>query len=260
MGAPLSETELHRDFPALDFGRDALFLDIDGTMIDIAPTPESVVVPESLKLSLTRLRERLDGALAVISGRTLSAIDELFAPVKFAAAGAHGAEVRLRPDGDVERRAPILGVVEKAALASIAKLDPRLRLEDKVYTMAIHYRAAPELEDTVIAAAKRDVGQLHEDLRILCGKAVIEVKSRGFDKGTGLAHLMRHSPFAGRRPIFFGDDLTDQDAMAALPQFAGLGISVGQHLSGAARQVSSPAQVRRWLSYLTGLNAPGDGL
>src|SRR5205823_1448070 len=187
---------------------------------------------------LTRVREHLGGALAVVSGRTLSAIDELFAPVKYAAAGAHGAEIRVSPNGGVDRCAPILGVAEKATLAAIAKLDPRLRLEDKVYTIAIHYRSAPELEQTVIDTVTKIVEELkEEDLSVLCGKAVVEVKPRGFNKGTGLSHLMKHSPFAGRRPIFFGDDITDEDAMAALPQFGGLGISVGQHLTGAAGQV-----------------------
>jgi trehalose 6-phosphate phosphatase len=253
-GAILPDPQIPEGFPAVDFDGDALFLDIDGTLIDIAPTPESVVVPESLKLSLTRMREKLGGALAVISGRTLSAIDELFAPVKFAAAGAHGAEIRLRPDGEVERRAPILGSAEKAALAEIVKLDPRLRMEDKVYTVAIHYRLAPELEDTVLAAVQSDVGKLHENLRIMRGKAVIEVKHHGFNKGTGLCELMKRAPFASRRPIFLGDDTTDQDAMAVLPQFGGFGISVGQRLAGADRQVSSPAEVRRWLAGLAGLD------
>lgn len=258
MSAGLSDAASDRGFPVLDFHRDALFLDIDGTMIDIAPTPESVVVPESLKLGLARVREKLEGALAVISGRTLSAIDELFAPVKFAAAGAHGAEIRLRPDGKVERCAPILGAAEKATLASIAKLDPRIRVEDKVYTMAIHYRLAPELEDSVIAAVESDVGKLQKNLRILRGKAVVEVKPHGFNKGTGLCELLKHSPFAGRRPIFFGDDVTDQDAMLVLPEFDGLGISVGQYLAGASRQVSSPEAVRRWLAGLAGLNERAD--
>lgn len=257
MGAVLPETS--DGFPAVDFDGDVLFLDIDGTLIDIAPTPESVVVPESLKLSLTRVREKFGGALAVISGRTLSAIDELFAPVKFAATGAHGAEIRRGPSTEVERYAPILGSAEKAALAEIVRLDPRLRLEDKVYTLAIHYRSAPELEDAVLEAVKRDVGKLQENLRILRGKAVIEVKHHGFNKGTGLCELMKHAPFASRRPIFLGDDTTDEDAMAVLPQLGGgLGISVGQRLAGAQRQVSSPAEVRRWLAALADLDQPTD--
>ena len=147
-------------FPQLDFARDALFLDIDGTIIDIAPTPEAVVVPESLKLSLSRIREMMDGALALISGRTLPAIDELFVPLKFAAAGAHGAEVRGEPEGPVERCATPLTIAERAAIAPVAKLDPRLRLEDKGYSMAVHYRSAPELESKVIGTVREEVSRL----------------------------------------------------------------------------------------------------
>src|SRR5690348_14945416 len=191
-------------FPALDFTHDALFLDIDGTIIDIAPTPESVIVPESLKLSLSRLRERLDGALALVSGRTLGAIDELFAPLKFAAAGAHGAELRVEPHGPVERRAVPLTSAEKAVFADLLKLHPEIRLEDKVYTLAVHYRLAPQFESTVISEVTARAQDLREDLRVLCGKYVVEVKTRGFNKGTGIRHIMEHALFAGRRPIFFG--------------------------------------------------------
>ncbi|HEX3651419.1 MAG TPA: trehalose-phosphatase [Rhizomicrobium sp.] len=236
--------------PSLDLMRDALFLDIDGTMIDIAPTPEAVVVPESLKLSLSRLREALGGALALISGRTLGAIDELFAPLKFTAAADHAAEIRLQPAGRVKHCAAPLSSAEKAAFAPVVKLDPRLRIEDKVYTLAVHYRLAPELGDTVIAAMRDTAAELHESLRVLCGKAVVEVKRHGFNKGTGLREIMLHPPFAGRRPIFLGDDVTDEDALAVLPEFSGLGISVGRLLPGATRQISSPAEVRLWLAQL----------
>jgi trehalose 6-phosphate phosphatase len=250
MGPALEESQGHAAFPSLNFARDALFLDIDGTIIDIAPTPEAVVVPESLKLNLSRLHEELGGALALISGRTLGAIDELFTPLKFTAAADHAAEIRLEPGGDVKHCAAPLTPAEKAAFAPIAKLDRRLRIEDKVYTLAIHYRLAPELGDTVIATMKDTAAKLHENLRILCGKAVVEVKKRGFNKGTGLREIMQHPPFAGRRPIFFGDDVTDEDALAVLPEYSGLGISVGRLLPGAERQVSSPEAVRVWLAQL----------
>ena len=237
-------------FPDIDFARDALFLDIDGTIIDIAPTPESVVVPESLKLNLVHVREKLSGALALLSGRTLGAIDQLFAPLKFAAAGAHGAEVRPGPDSDVEHCAAPLNAVEKAAFADIAKLDPRLRLEDKIYTLAIHYRSAMELENQVIGMVNERVQKLQENLRVMCGKAVVEVKRRGFNKGTGLRRLMQHAPFAGRRPVFFGDDVTDEDALAVLPDFGGIGRSVGRLLPGAGGMVATPNDVREWLGRL----------
>ncbi|MBV8801032.1 MAG: trehalose-phosphatase [Alphaproteobacteria bacterium] len=235
-------------FPQLDLGGDALFLDIDGTLIDIAPTPEAVVVPESLKIDLVRLRDKLSGALALLSGRTLGAIDQLFAPVKFAAAGAHGAEVRPAPDGAVKHCAQAMTAVEKAAFAEIAKVDPRIRIEDKVYTMAIHYRLAPEAEDLLIGLVNDRVGKLQENLRVLCGKAVVEVKRRGFNKGTGLRALMEHPPFAGRRPLFFGDDVTDEDALAVLPEFGGTGVSVGRLLPGATGMIERPAQLRHWLA------------
>jgi trehalose 6-phosphate phosphatase len=250
MTSALQLPPVEAGLPSLDLGRDALLLDIDGTIIDIAPTPEAVVVPETLKLSLSRLREELSGALALISGRTLGAIDELFTPLRFTAAADHAAEIRLEPGGDVKHCAAPLTPAEKAAFAPIAKLDPRLRIEDKVYTLAIHYRLVPELGDTVIAAMQDAAAKLHENLRVLSGKAVVEVKRPGFNKGTGLREIMQHPPFAGRRPVFFGDDVTDEDALAMLPKFSGLGISVGQLLPGAARQVSSPAEVRQWLAEL----------
>ena len=240
-------------FPNLDPARDALFLDIDGTIIDIAPTPEAVEVPESLKLSLSRLQEHLGGALALISGRTLSAIDELFAPLKFTAAGAHAAEVRLDPMGDVQRHAAPLTSAEKAAFAEIARLDPRIRFEDKVYTLAIHYRLAPEREAEIARLVEEHVLKLREDIRILHGKFVVEVKTPGFNKGTGLRRIMSHPPFAGRRPIFFGDDVTDEDAFDALPEFSGVGISVGRQLLGASREAGSPAELRAWLARLAGV-------
>ena len=246
--------KLRAGFPEIEFGRDALFLDIDGTIIDIAPTPESVIVPESLKLSLSRVCERLGGALALVSGRTLSAVDELFAPLKFSAAGAHGAELRLEPNGAVKHRAVPLTAAEKAAFADLLKLHPQIRIEDKVYTLAVHYRAAPELEDKIIAEVKERARKLREGLRVLCGKYVIEVKTRGFNKGTGIQQIMGHPPFAGRRPIFLGDDITDEDGFAVLPKLSGIGVSVGRLLPGAAAYVPSPETVRRWLAQLAGVH------
>lgn len=247
------ETAQPSGLPWLDASQ-ALFLDIDGTIVDIAATPEAVDVPESLKLSLSRVRETLGGALALISGRTLSAIDELFAPLKFAAAGAHGAELRAAPNGAVERAHTHLSAAERAILAGVAKLDPRLRLEDKGYSVAIHYRNALELEDEVLTRVRDEVAQFGESLRILHGKAVVEVKPHGFNKGTGLGYLMAHHPFAGRQPVFFGDDVTDEDALAALPEFRGVGISVGRLLPGAGSQVATPREVREWLARLAGAN------
>lgn len=237
--------------PSLDFAADALLLDIDGTLIDIAPTPESVFVPEALKLHLSELRKLLNGALALVSGRTLAAIDELFAPLKFVAAGCHGAELRLDPEEQVLRPAPLLTTSERARIAEIAKIDPRIRLEDKHYTMAIHYRLAPELENMLFGAVNSLLDKLPPNLEVICGKDVIEIKLPGFNKGTGITAIMQHPPFAGRRPIFLGDDTTDEDGFAVLADLKGLGISVGRLLPGAQKWVKSPREVRHWLAQLT---------
>jgi trehalose 6-phosphate phosphatase len=242
-------------FPAIDPVRDALLLDIDGTIIDIAPTPEAVNVPESLKLNLSRVRDALNGALALVSGRTLASVDRLFAPLGFAAVGCHGAEVRLSPHGNIHRRARSLGANVEADFVDIGKLDPRIRLEDKHYTFAIHYRRAPELENEVFGMVNAKLNALDRELEVMCGKAVIEIKSSGFNKGTGLHDLMQYEPFAGRRPVFFGDDTTDEDAFARLPEFGGVGISVGRSLPGASSFVRSPLDVRHWLAELAGKDA-----
>jgi trehalose 6-phosphate phosphatase len=234
--------------PALDRARDALFLDIDGTIVDIAPTPDAVCVPESLKRNLSRLNSLLEGAIALVSGRTLASIDELLAPIKLAAVGCHGAEIRRQPGDKIETHGEPLSASIKAAFADTTKLDPRIRLEDKHYTFAIHYRRAPELENVLFGMVNARLSTLDANLEVICGKAVIEIKEPGFNKGTGLMELMSRAPFHGRRPIYFGDDSTDEDAFAVLAGLKGLGISVGRLLPGAASCVSSPADVREWLA------------
>jgi len=236
--------------PLIDPTRDALLLDVDGTIIDIAPNPEAVIVPESLKPSLARLREKLHGALALISGRTLASVDRLFAPMSFAAVGCHGAELRAAPDRRIQQRARSLGAAIEAKFAEIGKLDPRIRLEDKHYTFAIHYRRAPELENEIFGMVNAKLDALDGTLEMMCGKAVIEIKASGFNKGTGVRDIMHCEAFAGRRPVFFGDDTTDEDAFAALPEFGGVGISVGRLLPGASAFVPCPRDVRRWLAKL----------
>lgn len=255
-GNTLQHLDTGGALPNLAVAEDALFLDIDGTIIDIAPTPESVVVPESLKLSLSRLQEMLGGALAVSSGRTIPSIDELFHPLKLIASGCHGAEIRLDPPGKFERLATPMSSAEKAALAQIAKIDPRLRTEDKIYTFAIHYRSAPELQNQLTAMVNQWLTRAGRDLEIIFGKMVIEIKPPGFNKGTGLRYMMQHAPFAGRRPIFLGDDTTDEDALAVLPEFGGIGISVGlRRLPEASAKVDCPGEVRRWLGRMAGVHA-----
>jgi trehalose 6-phosphate phosphatase len=242
---------------SLDLERVSLLLDVDGTLLDIAPTPESVCVPESLVRALEKLSARMSGAVAFVSGRTIATIDTLFAPAMLAAVGCHGAEIRERPDADV-RSAPILSDGVRACVMEIASVAPGVVIEDKGYTFALHFRAVPDAGAAVLRALmERRAFLLSQDLAILRGKEVIEIKPRWFSKGTGLAHLMRAAPFKGRTPVFLGDDTTDEDVFRVLPDFDGIGISVGRRIEGAGHMFGSPRAVRDWLAGLAGLENAG---
>jgi trehalose 6-phosphate phosphatase len=233
--------------PSLDLERSSLLLDIDGTLLDIAPTPESVRVPSHLLRAIETLATKLDGAVAFISGRTVSTIDTLFAPARLAAVGCHGAEIRTAPNAEV-LNAPPLAENVRAAVAEIAAAAPGTLLEDKGYTLAVHFRAVPEAGGAVLRALmERRAILMAQDLSILRGRDVIEIKPRWFNKGTGLTHLMQHKPFAGRTPVFLGDDTTDEDVFRVLPDFDGIGFSVGRRIEGASHMFESPRAVRDWL-------------
>jgi trehalose 6-phosphate phosphatase len=234
----------------LDFARDALFTDIDGTLIDIAPTPEQVVFPESLRTALGELSPRLGGALAFCTGRTLAAADKLFAPLNLAALGCHGAEIRNAPDAPIVDVVPPLPDSVRETFADVATLLPGIRIEDKHFTLAFHYRLAPQHEAALFAILAQRMPGLGVELVELRGKAIVELKSPDFNKGTGLRELMRRAPFAGRRPIYLGDDRTDEDVFAVLKDFGGVGISVGAVLKGASREMAAPQDVRDWISQL----------
>lgn len=228
----------------------ALFLDIDGTLLDMARTPDAVVVPADLQMTLVRLYDVLDGALAFVSGRSLSGIDRLFAPLRTAAVGCHGAEVR-GLDGNVRAMAaPIPGPV-RAVFQSLVDSHPGTLLEDKVYTLSLHYRLAPEAREALQAAMEEHAHLFAaERVTIQHGKSVIDAKPKGVDKGVGLRALMRQPPFQDRRPIFGGDDTTDIDVFAILPELRGHGFSVGRAFEGVDYAFDSPRAVRQWLSKL----------
>jgi trehalose 6-phosphate phosphatase len=225
----------------------AILLDVDGTLLDIAPTPRAARASADLRRTLAKLWANSRGALALISGRPLEELDRIFAPLRLPAIGGHGAELRTAVDGDSQRRfADQLDPALRRRLMALADGLPGVVLEDKDYAVALHYRLAPEHH----ALLRREVAGLRArwpTIEILEGKAVIEVKPRGFDKGTALRELMAHAPFAGRRPIFIGDDVTDEAAFAVLPEFGGLGISVGRDFPGTIANFASPGDVRAWL-------------
>jgi trehalose 6-phosphate phosphatase len=246
----LGETKKHVP-EQLDLRTTALLFDIDGTLLDIAPRPHEVKVPSGLRQILTRLQQLTTGALALVSGRPLIDIDAIFMPLKLTAVGGHGAEVRRLNDGEVtlERAEPLEEPLRTRIRALGAK--PGIVVEDKGYSIALHYRLAPERQRAIhdgVEAIRSQLPPGHTE--VLLGKFMIEIKKTGFDKGTGIRELMRHPPFAGRRPVFVGDDVTDEAAFAVMPELGGRAMSVGRIVRGAAKRFETPADVRRWLDHL----------
>ncbi|QDW36196.1 trehalose-phosphatase [Bradyrhizobium sp. KBS0727] len=230
----------------------AVLLDIDGTLLDLAPTPREVWVPPGLAKTLHRLLERTDGALALVSGRSLNDIDLIFAPDQFPAVGGHGAEMRIRGDSEaVDAHAPPMDKELKRRLAAIAKLSPGILLEDKGYSLALHYRLAPHAEKAIYAAVSLIRADLPSaPIEVLPGKCVCEIKHSGFNKASGVRELMMHEPFRGRRPFFIGDDVTDESVFAIMPDMDGLAFSVGRRAKGVAGHFDTPSDVREFLSHL----------
>jgi trehalose 6-phosphate phosphatase len=231
-----------------DLRESAILLDVDGTLVDLAPTPREVWVPPSLRHVLALLTERTGGALALVSGRAISDLDMIFAPLLLTAVGGHGAEFRTAGDGVVRKSASI-GPELKRQLAAISEIGPGVLVEDKGYSLALHYRLAPDKGALVRSEVERICAQFPaEPIEILPGKQVIEVKPSGFNKATGVRMLMAQPPFAGRRPIFIGDDLTDECVFDIMPGLNGLAISVGRRVAGVPAYFESPECVRDWLS------------
>lgn len=230
----------------------ALLLDIDGTLLELAATPSEVKVPAGLDSTLRELHARTDGALALVSGRSLEDIDRIFAPMRLPIVGGHGAEMRLSVDNEaVAVHAPPMDKDLKRRFAAIAQLSPGILLEDKGYSIALHYRLAPMFERTIYEAVSAIRADLPEaPVEIMPGKAVCEIKHSGFTKATGVVELMRHEPFAGRRPIFLGDDVTDETVFAIMPGMNGISFSVGRHAHGVDGYFEAPRDVRAWLANL----------
>jgi trehalose 6-phosphate phosphatase len=243
-GAPLPSSR--------DLGLIALLLDVDGTLLDTAITPSGVVVSSALRSSLEALHAKCGGALALVSGRLIRDLDNLFAPLRLPAIGAHGAEMRLSGTLTTQaRHVDAIGEGFRNLVSAAAAIDPRVILEDKGTSLAIHYRLAPEVEQplkTKIDAIVSRIGV--PDLEIMHGKAVIEIKSTHFSKGVAVRELMKYPPFSHRQPIFVGDDTTDLSVFKILPALGGIGYSVERLMPGANGTFSSPHEVRSWLASL----------
>jgi trehalose 6-phosphate phosphatase len=227
----------------------AILLDIDGTILDIAPTPREVWVPPELRHTLARLQDLTGGALALVSGRLLNDIDLIFAPLQLAAIGGHGAELRPVPGTEPQRRAGSLSPELKRTLATLTELGPGILVEDKGYSLALHYRLAPDVGPALHAAVIGVCGKLPTGtVEILPGKAVVEVKPARVSKALAVRELMKYPPFRDRHPIFIGDDVTDEPVFGVIPQFGGLGFSVGHVVDGVDGHFDRPEDVRAWLA------------
>lgn len=228
----------------------ALLFDVDGTLIDLAPTPDGIHIPPDLPPRLEDLLRRTSGALALVSGRTIADLDEMMRPVKLPAVGGHGAEMRMIAGGEVQA-APVKPMDPhlKRRFTAIGNFSSGILIEDKGYSLAVHYRLAPQAERYIfdsVAAIRADLPEA--PIEVLNGKFVVEIKHEGFSKGTAVRELMKHPPFAGRRPIFLGDDVTDETVFAIMGDIDGIAYSVGRKAQGVAGHFDSPHDVRQWLA------------
>lgn len=229
----------------------ALFLDVDGTLIDIATTPSSVVASPGLVDLLQRLSENLDGALALVSGRSIVNLDLLLAPLHIRAAGVHGAEIRDVIGGGVQYLAPALDGAFVESVRRLADLHPGVIVEPKRSAIAVHYRQAEELGPEVERRLSDMMRQSEQGLDLRPGRKVVELIPRHVSKGGAVQNFLRQAPFLGRQPIMIGDDHTDLSAFEAVESLGGRGLRVaGEFFDASSADFGGTADVRQWLSRL----------
>jgi len=234
----------------------ALFLDFDGTLVELAERPERVIVPNELRQLLGSLSRQLQGALAIVSGRPLAAIDALLQPLQLPGAGLHGVELRVAANAEISAAIdldlrPAADALRRHFGGNAAADSSGILVEDKGVAIALHYRQQPHRADEVERALRVAVESF--PVEIIAGKFVFEARPRGIHKGSAVCRLMQTPAFAGRRPVFVGDDVTDEDGMAAAQALGGVGIKVGQGSSIAHERLHGPAAVYDWLRGLAGL-------
>ncbi|MBH2019968.1 MAG: trehalose-phosphatase [Burkholderiales bacterium] len=236
----------------------ALFLDFDGTLVALATQPELVEVPLGLTSTLAALHRQLNGALALVSGRRLLDLDEFLAPLLLPAAGEHGAQ-RRTADG-LLISAPLVDMRQalQAAEGLVAR-HPGLRLERKNLALSLHYRHAPALEGLCLEVM-REALQGSDDIELMQGKCVIDLKPAGFSKGTAIASFMTEAPFSGRIPLFAGDDVTDEAGFEQVLRMGGQTIKVGPGPTVAEYRCASVDQLAAWLQSASGVSPDAGGL
>jgi trehalose 6-phosphate phosphatase len=220
----------------------ALFLDLDGTLLDIADTPNAIVIPQMLVPSLVVVAAWLDGALAIVSGRTLQNIDDILSPMVLPCAGEHGAIFRL-PDGTIKRADPVCAVPAawKSHIESVAKRWTGVAVESKDFNITVHFRQAPERRDGIRELLWHTIQDNTAGFEILSAHMAYELRHRSLTKGSAVSTFMHREPFAGRIPVFVGDDVTDEDGFRVATELGGMGLRVADAFDGR------PANVRAWL-------------
>jgi trehalose 6-phosphate phosphatase len=226
----------------------ALFIDIDGTLLGMAPTPDAVSVPPGLVALLERLLSGLDGAVALLTGRRIADADRLFAPLALVAAGVHGTEMRYQRRGPIDELAPPIPPSVVQAMANISHVIAGTLVEQKGAGLAVHYRNAPLARHGLESELAAIVAASSYDLVLRQGRKVLEAVPKGFSKGTALMQLASQPPFAGRRPVMIGDDVGDEAALSVAEQLGGMALRVaGEHFGKDTADFDSVGDVRAWL-------------
>jgi len=239
-----------KNVAALSDGPLALFLDVDGTLLDIAERPDDVVTPSDLVPILAKAERKLAGALALISGRTIEDLDRLFEPLRLRASGIHGAEIRFDPREPATPAPATMALPSslRTALAREVAPFPGAFVEDKRFSFVVHYRLAPQAEQPLRRAVTRLVDSSPIAVEVLEARCAIELKAPGFDKGHAIAAFLSEPAFRGRTPVFVGDDRTDESGFAFVAARGGCAYSVGRLRPGATSVFADPREVRDWLA------------
>jgi trehalose 6-phosphate phosphatase len=230
-----------------------VFLDVDGTLIELTDSPGAAFADQELKVLLGTVAERLGGALALVSGRSIQYLDTLFEPLRLPVAGLHGVARRSASgvmygasfiNAELDRVRPVVNALVEAY--------PGTSVEDKGQAIAVHFRMAPQHESRLRESLAAIIKPMCSNYHIQEGSMVLELLPRGFSKGAAIKMFMQEPPFSGRRPVFVGDDLTDQGGFQSVEEQGGISIAVGDRVRGQFR-VDGPAAVRRWLQGVAAL-------
>jgi trehalose 6-phosphate phosphatase len=234
--------------PNIDWSGSALFLDVDGTVLDIREHPDDVRADNGLVVLLQQISECLAGAFALVSGRPIAELDRIFSPARFVAVGAHGAESRGHSGVVSTNGAAVMTDSIKEQASEFAEARAGLMLEKKNYGIALHYRQAPEYKEDCREFMRSVARDIRQDFRLIEGKMVLELMPHSHNKGDAIREMLKKDPFSGRRPVFAGDDVTDEDGFTQINSVSGVSIRVGQaDVTAALYVLEDVSAVRAWL-------------